>query len=266
MARWREVLHEVIFEADTRAGKLFDVALFLAILAAITLVMLETVPSVYAGRERLFHVAEWVVTGLFTLEYLLRLVCLRHPLRYATSFYGIVDLLSILPTWINVFRSGSLRGLMIVRVFRLLRVFRVLKLGHLVSEAELLKQAVLGSRSKILVFLATVLAIVTLAGALMYEIEGPENGFRSIPESVYWAVVTLTTVGYGDITPATPWGKGLTVLLMISGYCLIIVPVGILSAELVRGGHAVTTQVCRSCAAEGHDLDARYCKSCGARL
>ena len=264
---WRRRLHEIIFEAETVGGKLFDVVLLVMIGASIALVMLETVPGVREGRETLFSSAEWALTLLFTVEYVLRLICVRRPLRYALSFFGIVDLLAILPTWSGLFLGAErARSLAVVRAFRLLRVFRVFKLGQLVDEAASLRKAILFSRSKIIVFLATVLTIVTVTGALMYQIEGPENGFTSIPEAVYWAVVTLTTVGYGDITPVTPFGKALTILLTVSGYSLIIVPTGIISAELARGGRDVNTEVCPSCSREGHDYDATYCKYCSARL
>jgi voltage-gated potassium channel len=263
---WRERWYEVIFEADTPAGKRFDVLLLLAILLSVLVVMLESVETIRVQYGRQLVAAEWFFTILFTLEYFARIACARRPLRYMVSFFGIVDLLAILPTYLMVIVPGAQR-LSVVRSFRLLRAFRIFKLAHMLSEARVLRAAFWAARAKIAVFLAVVLTIVVIIGTAMHVIEGPEHGFTSIPQSMYWAVVTMTTVGYGDIAPQTPAGKALAALIMILGYSLIIVPTGIVSTELAQfTGRAVTTQVCPECLAEGHDADARHCKYCGAQL
>ncbi|MCO6456288.1 MAG: ion transporter [Pirellulaceae bacterium] len=263
---WRDVWHEVIFEADTPAGKAFDVALLAAILLSILVVMLESVEEIRARWGAWLVAAEWFFTGLFTLEYVARIACSRRPWRYILSFYGIIDLLSILPTYSMVVLPGAQR-LSVVRSFRLLRAFRVLKLGHMLTEARQLRRALWSARPKIAVFLAAVLTIVVIIGSAMHVVEGPEHGFTSIPESMYWAIVTMTTVGYGDIAPRTPLGKGLAAFMMVLGYSLIIVPTGIVSSELAQSAlKPITTQVCPSCLAEGHDADARHCKYCGSQL
>jgi len=266
MSAWRQKLHEIIYEADTRAGKAFDIALVIAILTSILVIMLESV----RGFEIVWHyelkILEWVFTAFFTIEYLLRLLVVQKPLKYALSFYGLVDLIAILPTWISLLLPGA-NYLMSVRVLRLLRIFRVLKLANYLSQAEILKQALVQSRRKITVFLMTVFTIVIIVGSLIYVIEGETNGFTSIPQSIYWAIVTLTTVGYGDISPKTPLGQTLASLVMIMGYAIIAVPTGIVTAELTQMKiKEVSTQACPSCSAEGHDVDAKHCKYCGARL
>jgi len=268
-APWRQRLHEVIFEADTPGGKAFDIALLIAILLSVLAVMLESVASI-GGAGAPYHdaliVAEWVFTILFTIEYVLRLMCVLRPSRYALSFFGLVDLLAVVPTYIAFLIPGA-QSLMVIRVLRLLRIFRVLKLARYLREADALSRAVHASRAKIAVFLMTILAIVVIMGAAMHLIEGEEAGFTSIPQSMYWAVVTMTTVGYGDIAPMTPLGEFLAALMMLTGYCMIIVPTGIISAELTRGSpRPVTTQHCAHCGFEGHDVDAAYCKRCGGRL
>jgi voltage-gated potassium channel len=263
---WRATLHEVIFEADTPAGKAFDILLIIAILISVAIVSLESVPEIRAQYGPQLRTAEWVITILFTVEYVLRLLCVNRPAAYATSFFGIVDLLAILPTYISVIIPGT-QALTVVRVLRLLRIFRVLKLVQYVSEARTLTVALRGSAKKIFVFLFVVVMIVVIVGAMMYLIEGPAHGFDSIPRSIYWAVVTLTTVGYGDIAPGTPLGRLLAVCVMILGYGIIAVPTGIVTRELVREDRTrFTTQVCRSCSAEGHDSDATHCKYCGSAL
>ncbi|MEJ2481879.1 MAG: ion transporter [Gemmatimonadota bacterium] len=263
---WRATLHEVIFEADTPAGKAFDILLILAILFSVVIVSLESVPEVRAQYGSQLRAAEWTITILFTIEYILRLMCVQRPIVYATSFFGIVDLLAILPTYISVIIPGT-QALTVVRVLRLLRIFRVLKLVQYVSEARSLSVALRASAKKIFVFLFVVVMIVVIVGALMYLVEGPENGFDSIPRSIYWAVVTLTTVGYGDIAPGSALGRFIAVCVMILGYGIIAVPTGIVTRELVREDRSrFTTQVCRSCNAEGHDVDAAFCKSCGNAL
>jgi voltage-gated potassium channel len=266
VAPWRARLHEIVFEADTVAGRAFDLALVALILTATLATMLETVPTLSPRTHAALVAAEWVFTALFTIEYGLRLVSVQRPLRYATSFFGIVDLLAVLPTYLSLLFPGA-QSLLVIRSLRLLRAFRVLKLGRYLSEARSLREALLRSRAKITVFLATVLVVVTIVGAAMYLIEGPARGFTSIPASMYWAIVTMTTVGYGDISPETPLGRIVASALMVLGYALIIVPTGIVSAEMAqRAGQRVSTQACPACSREGHDADARHCKWCGAAL
>jgi voltage-gated potassium channel len=264
---WRGRLHEVIFEADTRAGRAFDVALIGLILLSVLAVMLESVRGV---RERfgaeLFAV-EVAFTVLFTVEYALRLAGVRRPLLYAKSFFGVVDLLAILPTYLSILVPGT-HYLLVVRILRLLRVFRVLKLAEHLSEADVLMRALRASRRKISVFLLTVLTLVVIIGTLLYVIEGEEHGFTSIPVSIYWAVVTLTTVGYGDISPKTPAGQTLAAVVMIIGYGIIAVPTGIVTVEIAQAARhrVVSTQACPECGSEGHDADAVYCKYCAGKL
>ena len=263
---WRAKAHEIIFEADTPAGKLFDVALIATILLSVVVVSAETVTSVRARIGPQLRTAEWIITILFTIEYVLRLLCVERPRAYARSFYGIIDLLAVLPTYVSVIWPGT-QALVVVRVLRLLRIFRVLKLVQFVSEARTLRRALVASSRKIFVFLFVVLTVVIIVGATMYLIEGPSRGFSSIPVSIYWAVVTLTTVGYGDIAPQTALGQLLSAFVMILGYGIIAVPTGIVTTELVREERrGASTQACRACAAEGHDADATFCKYCGTRL
>ncbi len=265
---WRRRGYEIIFEHHTRAGRAFDIVLLVAIAMSVTVVMLETVAELRARWGTYLLVAEWFFTLLFTIEYVLRLVCLRRPIRYARSFFGIVDLLAVLPTYLSLVIAGS-QSLAVVRALRLLRVFRILKLPEYLGQASLLMTALRGSRQKITVFLLSVLMIVVVVGALMYLIEGPENGFTSIPTSIYWAVVTLTTVGYGDIAPQTTAGRVLAVAVMLTGYGIIAVPTGIVTAEMIaaeRAGGRGRGPKCSACGAAGHDADARHCKHCGASL
>ena len=265
---WRGRLYRVIFEHDTPAGKAFDVALLAAIALSVMAVMLESVPDVHRRHGGVLVAAEWAFTGLFTVEYVLRLLCVRRPLRYALSFYGVVDLLAVVPTYAALFFAGA-QELLVIRALRLLRVFRVLKMGEYLAEAGVLEAALRRSRPKITVFLVTVLTLVLIVGAVMHLVEGPENGFTSIPISVYWAIVTLTTVGYGDIAPRTAAGQVLASAVMIIGYGIIAVPTGIVTAELVRGDPgrpAPRPSNCPACGAAGHDDDAAHCKYCGAAL
>lgn len=266
-ARWRQTLHEIIFEADTPAGKAFDVVLLGLILLSTIVVMLESVRSLRVRYDSVFLAIEWFITALFTVEYVLRLVSVRRPLRYAASFFGVVDLLAILPTYLSLLVPGS-QYLLVVRVLRLLRIFRVLKLVEYLREAILLQQALRASRRKISVFLLTVLTLVTIIGALMYVIEGEAHGFDSIPTSIYWAIVTMTTVGYGDIAPQTTLGQLLASAVMLLGYGIIAIPTGIVTIELSRASsqEPVSTQACPVCGREGHDHDAVHCKYCGAKL
>ena len=264
---WREEIYQVIFEADTPWGKAFDVALLWAILASVATICLDSVATFEARFHDLFFVAEWIFTALFSVEYILRIISVRRPLSYVFSFYGLVDLLSILPSYISLFVPGS-QHLLVIRILRLLRVFRVLKLGRYVSESQVLMTAIKNSRAKITVFLFAVMTLVVVIGAAMYLIEGPENGFTSIPQSMYWAIVTLTTVGYGDVIPATVVGQMLSSVLMILGYGIIAIPTGIMTAELtsVARPRAVTTRTCPSCLSEGHESSSRFCCDCGEEL
>jgi voltage-gated potassium channel len=259
--------YTIIFEADTRAGQLFDVGLIVAILASVLVVILDSVQPIRARHGALFDVLEWAFTLLFTAEYLLRLWCVRHPLRYATSFFGIVDLLSVLPTYLAFF-VPEVHALIDVRMLRLLRIFRVLKLGAYVSEFGFLGDALLASRRKIIVFIGFVLVAVTILGTLMYVVEGPDNGFTSIPVAIYWGITTLTTVGFGDITAKTDLGRFIASCMMLLGWGILAVPTGIVTAEMTarRTGRPVTTRTCHECLTEGHDADALYCKHCGKPL
>jgi voltage-gated potassium channel len=256
----------VIFEADTRAGRAFDVALIWCILLSVAAVVLESVPAIRAKYGNALYVSEWIFTLLFTIEYFLRLVAVRKPIRYATSFFGVVDLFAIIPTFLSLLIPGA-QSLLVIRAFRLLRVFRIFKLSVHLSEAQVLVQAIRASRPKITVFLGVVLATVLTAGALMYVAEGEQNGFTSIPKAIYWAIVTMTTVGYGDLTPKTPQGQALASLLMIGGYGIIAVPTGILTTEFVRASNKqISNQACPNCSRQGHEFDARFCKYCGFKI
>ncbi len=262
----RQRLHEIIFEADTPAGRAFDVALLILIVMSVAVVLLESVRTVQLTYFRIFYLLEWAFTLLFTVEYMLRLYAVKRPLRYARSFYGVVDLLAILPTYLSLLVPGA-QALSVVRILRLLRVFRILKLAAYLDESGELWRAMQMSRRKITIFLFTVSTIVVIVGALMHVVEGPANGFTDIPTSVYWAVVTLTTVGYGDISPVTPLGRFLAVLVMLMGYGVIAVPTGIVTAELSRGARdPVTNTSCPVCGAEGHRPDALFCRRCGGKL
>jgi voltage-gated potassium channel len=263
---WRDILFEIIFEADTPAGKWFDIVLIICILLSVMTIMLDSVSSIRAKYGELLYAVEWFFTILFTIEYVFRLICIGRPIRYAVSFFGIIDLLAILPTYMSLLFFSS-RHLSVVRVLRVLRIFRVLKLGHHTKEAAVLKKALYASRRKILVFLFVVLSLVVIIGSLIYLIEDEENGFTSIPRSVYWAIVTLTTVGYGDISPVTGLGQFLAAIVMILGYSIIAVPTGIVTVELSRvHTEQSSCQACPNCSAEGHDRDAQYCKYCGTKL
>jgi voltage-gated potassium channel len=263
---WRRRLHTIIFESDTPAGKAFDILLLASIVASVLVVMLDSVTSFQARYGQQLAALEWVFTILFTVEYALRLLAVRRPLAYATTFFGVVDLLAILPTYLSLLVPGT-QYLLVVRVLRLLRIFRILKLTEYLYEGRTLGRALLASRRKISVFLLTVVTITIVIGAAMYVVEGPDNGFTSIPTSIYWAVVTLTTVGYGDIAPKTPLGKGLAVAVMLLGYGILAVPTGIVTLELSRAGNPPPSgQSCPNCSSEGHDVDARFCKYCGSAL
>ncbi|UCF31936.1 MAG: ion transporter [bacterium] len=262
----RDVLHEIIFEANTPAGKWFDVLLILSILTSVTVVMADSVGTIRVGRGRFLLGAEWFFTVLFSIEYVLRLISVRSPLRYATSFYGVVDFIAIVPTYLSLIFPAT-KYFVVLRILRILRVFRVLKLIQYLKEANLLMRALSASRRKITVFLFTVLTLVTIFGSLMYVIEGEVNGFTSIPKSVYWAIVTMTTVGYGDLSPQTALGQALASLIMILGYSIIAVPTGIVTVQISQAmAKGASTQACSNCGREGHDPDAAFCKFCGERL
>jgi voltage-gated potassium channel len=267
LSGWRLRLYTVIFEADTPAGRAFDLALIGLILASVTVVMLDSVESLHARWKPVFDVLEWAFTLLFTLEYVARLSCVQRPLRYARSFFGVIDLVAILPTYLSFFVPG-LHALIDVRVLRLLRLFRILKLSEYVAEYGALGRALMASRRKILVFLSFVLMVVVVMGTLMYVVEGPANGFGNIPVSVYWAITTMTTVGFGDITPKTDLGRLIASVMMLLGWGTLAVPTGIVSAEFTaqRTRHRPTTRTCPSCLSEGHEPDARFCRDCGAPL
>ena len=264
---WQRRLHDVIFEAESPTGKLFDVALLVAIVASVLAVILESVPSIAARYGTLLYGIEWGFTVLFTIEYVLRLLCVVRPRRYALSFYGVVDLLAIIPTYASLFIANS-QELLVIRALRLLRIFRIFKLGRFVGEADALMAGLRDSRHKVIVFLTTVLTSVTIMGAVMHLIEGDDNpGFPDIPHGIYWAIVTMTTVGYGDISPLTVPGKFVAALMMVFGYSLIIVPTGIISAEIAVGGRdRVSTETCPHCMKEGHSKKATFCDRCGGGL
>lgn len=269
----RQRAYEVIFGHETAPGRAFDVVLIVAILASVGAVVMESVGSIRAGHGPLLRQIEWFFTVLFTVEYLLRLWCVSRPLGYARSFFGVIDLLAVLPTYLAVLFPGG-QVLAVVRILRVLRVFRILKLGQYVGEARLLGAALRASRVKITVFLLTVVTLVVVMGSLVFLVEGrnPESGFTSIPVSMYWAVVTLTTVGYGDVAPITPLGQGLATVIMIMGYGIIAVPTGIVSVELAQAareearGAAAALLRCNACGLAEHDADARHCKRCGDPL
>ncbi len=265
-ARWRRVLHQVIFEADTPSGRLFDLLLIVCIVASVIAVMLDSISGVQEQYSRLLYRVEWGFTLIFTVEYLVRLVCVGRPLKYATSFYGVVDLLAIAPTFLSLLLPGT-QYLLVIRLLRILRIFRILKLVTYLGEAQHLMQALRASSRKIAVFLFAVLNMVVIFGSLMYLIEGPENGFTSIPRSIYWAIVTLTTVGYGQVAPQTALGQTMASVVMILGYGIIAVPTGIVTVEMSQAfGSKVSARACPECSAEGHAVDARYCKYCGSAL
>ena len=265
----REKIHEIIFEADTPAGKWFDVLLLICIVGSVLAVMLESVPSIDKKYHLIFEIFEWGFTVFFTIEYILRLYAVYRPMKYALSFFGIIDLLSILPSYLSLFIIGS-ESLMVLRALRLLRIFRIFKLTGFISESATIMSALRASQKKIFVFLFFILLMTIIMGSVMYLIEGPASGFDSIPRGIYWAIVTLTTVGYGDISPTTNLGQFLAAIVMILGYAVIAVPTGIVSAEFVNENNQkpiqMNTQTCRYCAAEGHDDDAKFCKNCGEEL
>ena len=281
--KWRIKLHEIIYEADTPEGKLFDVVLLITILASILLVMLESVNSIDKNFHNFLNISEWIITILFTLEYIARILTVRNPLKYVFSFYGIVDLLSTIPKYISLI-FGGIHALAALRALRLLRVFRILKLARYLGASNNLINALKASRAKISVFLFAVVIVAIILGTIMYLIEGEENGFTNIPKSVYWCIVTLTTVGFGDIAPQTPLGQFIASLVMILGYGIIAVPTGIVSAEYTNQNKSnnekepkntsenkvnpvqLNSQCCVNCLSVKHLDDAEYCHKCGCKL
>ncbi|MEM5566432.1 ion transporter [Psychroserpens sp. AS72] len=281
-SNWKDKLHEIIYEADTPAGKLFDVVLLIFIIASIVLVMLESVKTIDARYHNILYYGEWVVTILFSLEYIARIITVRKPWKYIFSFYGIIDFLSTIPMYLSFILAGS-HALVALRALRLLRVFRILKLARYLGASNQLASAIKASRAKIAVFLFAVLIAAVIFGTIMYLVEGEANGFTNIPKSVYWCIVTLTTVGFGDIAPQTPLGQLIATIIMILGYGIIAVPTGIVSAEYTKASDDgdkkfsdeehkhikdlnLNTQSCANCLAESHQDGAQYCYKCGFEL
>ena len=265
---FRHKIHEIIFEADTFYGKLFDIVLLITIVSSVAAVMLESIDSIHQQYGDILRIFEWIVTIFFTIEYFLRIYAVNRPLKYIFSFMGIIDLLAIIPTYL-IFIFPAAHFFTVVRSIRLIRVFRVFKLSHYLRGAHTMQIALRSSRPKIVVFLLSVMILVIVLGTLMYIIEGSSDtkGFDNIPNSIYWAIVTLTTVGYGDVFPATAFGKVVASFIMILGYGIIAVPTGIVTAEFSRNRkEKVNTQVCPDCTAEGHEMEAKFCNKCGAEL
>jgi len=266
-AGWRLRLYTIIFEADTRAGRLFDIVLLGFIVASVAVVIADSIESMHARHKTLFTVLEWIFTAAFTAEYIARLACVRRPLRYARSFYGVIDLLAVLPTYFAFFAPG-MSALIDVRVLRLLRAFRIFKLAEYVEEFGALGEALYSSRRKIFVFMIFVMLVVMVMGTLMYVVEGPQHGYTSIPVGVYWAITTMTTVGFGDITPHTDFGRVIASTMMLLGWGTLAVPTGIVSAEFTsrRILRVPTTRTCHECLSEGHAQAAKFCCDCGSKL
>ena len=264
---WREKIHEIIYEADTPEGKLFDVILLITIIASILLVMLESVESIDFKYHEYLNIGEWIITIFFSIEYILRIISIKKPLKYIFSFYGIIDLLSTIPMYLTFILVGS-HSLVALRALRLLRVFRILKLARYTGASEKLTLAMRASKAKISVFLFFIVIVCIILGTVMYMVEGQENGFTNIPKSIYWAIVTLTTVGFGDIAPQTPLGQLIASVIMILGYAVIAIPTGIVSSELTKStlNEDVNTQSCPNCLKEKHKDNAIYCYNCGSVL
>lgn len=271
IVRWKRKIHEVIYEADTPIGKWFDITLFILIIISVILVMLESVKEIDAKYHRILLALEWVITIFFTIEYIARVVSIRKPFKYIFSFYGIIDFISTIPLYLSYIFVGS-NFLLAVRAFRLLRVFRILKLVRFLGEASQLTKALKASRAKIAVFIYVVLILSVIMGTIMYLVEDDKAGFTSIPRSIYWAIVTLTTVGYGDIAPQTSFGQLIATVVMILGYGIIAVPTGIITVEFSKQSQLekdklhLNTQSCPSCSREGHRDDATHCFNCGSKL
>ena len=267
----REEVYRIIFQAETQSGKIFDVVLILAILGSVIVVMLDSVPEIAERYHGLLRIAEWIFTILFTIEYGARLWCVASKKKYALSFFGLIDLFAVIPTYLSVLIPGG-EVLAVVRILRVLRVFRILKLVQYMGEADVLMTTLKASRFKIAVFLITVMSIVVIVGSIMFLIEGPENGFTSIPRGLYWSIVTLTTVGYGDVAPQSPLGQALAALLMILGYAIIAIPTGLLASEFTQQNAArrqesnAASQRCPACGNLEVDSQADYCRYCGQKL
>lgn len=257
-------VRRIIFDADTPAGKAYDIVLILTIAASVSAVMLDSIDSINRAYGRMLYLTEWFFTILFTIDYIVRLICVKYPGQYVRSFFGTVDFLGVIPTYLSLIFPGA-HYLVAIRYLRVLRIFRVFKLVAYLEEAQLLLQSMRNSRRKITVFLFTVFTIIVVLGSLMYVIEGAKNGFTSIPRSIYWAIVTLTTVGYGDISPQTPLGQAVAAVIMVLGYSIIVIPTGFVTVDMVQAPRKMQGR-CPECGKEGHDIDAKYCKYCGGRM
>lgn len=263
---WQMKVQEVIYGTETPAGKRFDIILLIVILTSIVVVMLESVSHLNVKYRDTFKIIEWVITGLFTIEYILRILSLKKPLTYIFSFFGLIDFLALLPSYLGLFFAGS-ESLMVIRVVRFLRIFKVLRLSSYMLGADILGDALKNSRHKIIVFLISILTIVIIMGGIMYFIEPSESGFTSIPRSIYWAIITITTVGYGDIAPVTALGQAIASMIMLFGYAIIAVPTGIVSSEIATAKKADKKLFkCPNCKLEGHDQEANFCKYCGEKF
>ena len=266
-AKLKRKLYEIVFEADTPAGKTFDIFLLIAVLLSVIIVMLESIESIGSKYTSSLRIVEWFFTIIFTIEYIVRILIVNRKSKYIFSFYGIIDLLAIMPTYIGVLVPGISHSLVVIRSLRLLRIFRIFKLSRYIKESQTLVKALIASKHKIGIFFFSVIMAVIILGTIMYLIEDKESGFTSIPQSIYWAIVTLTTVGYGDIAPATDFGKFVASFVMILGYAIIAVPTGIITSEITKyNKDKITTQVCPDCLKEGHETDAEFCKFCGAEI
>lgn len=267
LSKWQLQLHSLIYESDTKAGKIFDIILLVCILSSIIVVMLDSVQTLKARYGPVFYALEWFFTIIFTIEYILRLICIKRPRKYVFSVLGMIDLLAIIPSYLSIVVSGA-QSLLVLRALRLLRIFRIFRLVHFLSEMQFLSLAIKNSLRKISIFILVVLTTVVILGSIIYLVEGEEHGFTSIPQSVYWAIVTITTVGYGDIAPVTPLGQLIASFIMLLGYGIIAVPTGIITTEMAIAARSKRqgNQACPSCSREGHDEDAKFCKFCGHRL
>jgi voltage-gated potassium channel len=264
---WRTKLHDTIYESNTKAGKAFDIALLVFIFASILVVMLDSIGHYHKTYGHIFYILEWIFTALFTIEYILRLVSIKKPLQYVFSPLGIIDLLAIIPSYLSILFAGA-QSLLVLRALRLLRIFRIFKLTHFLTEMEFLKIALTTSLKKISIFMLAVFTMVIILGSVMYLVENGRNGFDSIPDSIYWGIVTITTVGYGDISPVTAWGKFIASIMMFIGYGIIAVPTGIITTDIAIAARNKKhgTESCPGCGKEGHDRDAKFCKYCGSAL